>query len=149
MAGQLLRCAVLAVCLSAMGCGSEPPEEPELVVEDQSLQCAPAAGDFKATFTLRETEGDCDGAKAESHDPMAFDADGKFLSPADGLIECRTAQAGCQLAVRCNSPAMTDAKATLNAQVSADGREFTGVGIVEGSYKGCRRVVYDVHAYKP
>lgn len=129
-------------------CGSAEPELPPLETVPEAPQCAPATGTYAAVFTLRETEGECADAKEESHDPLEFSSDGTFLSPADGLIECRTAQAGCQLAVRCVSDLMDTARAGLDAELSEDGESIRGTGTVEGSYKGCRRVVYDVVAIR-
>lgn len=136
------------ILLGTLACGGPKPEAPQLEVAADAPQCEQAIGAYKATFTLRETDGDCARAKPESHDPMQFDADGQYVSPADGLIECDTAQAGCQLAVRCTSPAMTDAKAALDAQVNADGTQIVGVGVIEGTYQGCNKVVYDVIAVR-
>jgi hypothetical protein len=70
-------------------------------------------GKFAATFTLLETEGTCEGAKGESHDPLEFDGEGRFVSPVGNLATCATRQDDCQLTVRCASPAMRDAKAEL------------------------------------
>lgn len=129
-------------------CAPPEPELPELKEDPSAPQCAAASGAYKATFMLRETEGDCGAAKQESHDPLTFDDEGRFLSPADGLVDCKTAQVGCQLAVRCTTTVMESAKAALDANVSADGQMLEGSATVEGSYKGCKRVVYDVFAVR-
>lgn len=113
---------------------------------EQAL-CAAASGTYNATFTLRESEGDCGEAKDKSHDPIAFDDEGQFVSPAPGFVTCKTVHEGCDLAVSC-ATSFSTAKALLNATLSEDGSSVTGTAVVEGSYKGCKRVVYDVAAVR-
>lgn len=132
---------------SVAACGApEAPKLPELEASADGPVCEAPRGTYKATFILRETEGDCDAAKAESHDPISFTREGEFISPAEGLVACDTAHAGCQLAVRCATSAFDSANASLDATLSPDGTQLQGVAVVEGTYKGCQRVVYDVVA---
>lgn len=145
---QVVLFFVTSLTLAASGCAPAEPELPELTVEPDSPSCVTANGFYKATFTLRDTEGECGEAKEQSHDPLEFDGEGRFKSPADGLVECKTLQAGCQLAVRCTSSVMESAKAGLDAELSPDAELLTGSATVEGSYKGCRRLVYDVVAVR-
>lgn len=147
--GPVLRKPLLffVTSLLSAACGPPEPSLPPVSPETDAKVCAAASGLYKATFTLRETSGTCEEAKETSRDPLEFDASGRFLSPAEGLVECKTAQSGCELAVRCTS-SVASAKAALDATVSEDGETITGTGTVEGAYKGCKRVVYDVLAVR-
>jgi len=137
----------VVVAWTGLGCGGEPdtPLKAELVSEDERV-CAAPSGEYLARFSLLESEGTCEDAKQDSWDPMKFDAEGKYLSPAPGLIDCETAQIGCQLAVRCTTPLSATAGALLQAELSADGATISGESRVVLGYKGCDVVVYRVTA---
>jgi hypothetical protein len=132
---------LLSLFASLAGCGGSEPPPPS-----EKAQCNTPHGQFNSVFTLQDTEGSCSGAKPESHDAIAFDDQGQFVSPAAGLVSCKTTQIGCHLQVHCTSQALLTARGSLDANLNADASELTGVGTVSGSYDGCHQVVYDVHA---
>jgi len=108
--------------------------------------CPAATGRYNAVYTLRQADGTCTSAKPESHDSVQFDDQGRYVSPVDGLIQCQTAKDGCHLSVRCTSAAMWSAEADIDAELSSDAAEITGVVTVTGSFNGCTKVVYNVDA---
>ncbi|MBX5484189.1 MAG: hypothetical protein IRZ16_20370 [Myxococcaceae bacterium] len=134
--------------LAPLGCGGPPLEPLTLPPVDGGPVCGAPHGTYAATFTLRETHGDCSAAKPVSHDPMQFDAAGHYRSPLASLIECETVQSGCRIAVRCTSDAIQNARADLDATLDPEATTLTGTGIVTGSYAGCQEVVYDVVAIR-
>lgn len=138
---------VSSICVFA--CGA-PPQEAELTLEleEGAPTCAKPSGRYKATFTLRETQGACSDAKAESHDALEFDEHGVYLSPVDDLVTCQTLQEGCQLAVRCTTEAMRAARADMIAELNPDASHLAGVATVVGSYRGCESVTYDFVAWR-
>ena len=159
MAGGMgsVKCVVMAMALLASGCEPPPPElptEPRAMGPSGqqgpgvSTECPLPAGSYSAAFRLVGTEGSCGDAKAESYDPLAFDAEGRFLSPVgDSLARCETLQVGCLLAVRCTSHAFSS-RAALDAELTPDAARFTGLATVTGSYAGCREVRYSVDAVR-
>jgi hypothetical protein len=108
--------------------------------------CAKPQGTFATVFTLKQSEGTCSGAKSESHDNIAFDRQGNFVSPVEGLIKCFTIQNDCHIQVRCTSTALPSALGSLDADLNPNADQLTGVGTVSGSYDGCQKVVYDVRS---
>ncbi|MFZ5468277.1 MAG: hypothetical protein ACOZIN_02470 [Myxococcota bacterium] len=127
----------------ATSCGLVPPP-----AEEEGARCPRLRGKYAATFRLLETEGTCQGAKQESHDPLDFDPHGRYVSPVEGLVHCSTHQSECKVEVSCGSMALGNARARLDAVVSEDGNTLSGIGRVEGSYQGCVRVVYEVLAVR-
>jgi hypothetical protein len=131
----------------AIACGPPAHELPELMHAPEDPQCPPLTGTYRATFTLQGSEGTCDSAKQESHDPMEFDAEGRFVSPVKDVIDCETLQVGCQLAIRCTSSALKS-RAALDGMVEPSGDAFSGFSVVEGTYRGCKQVTYAVKAVR-
>lgn len=141
--------SILPVFVALASCG--PPEEPlTLPQPEEAVQssCAQPNGEYDAVFSLIEAEGSCGRAKQESHDPIAFDAKGKFVPPVPELISCQTEQRGCAVTVRCEMGSLLKARALLEATLSEDATRLKGTSIVEGTYEGCSRVVYAVDAVR-